>query len=498
MTEATATVLAVDLPAYALLARYQTEGAFTDCHAVDVPQRVAHAAFVEAFLTSTPFALERRLLGVFARRPSTDDDARRLASGLADDRPFAAWTVEARAERQLLLRDITGRTRTWLMSAPLTADATRLYLGSAVLPAGTDPDGRPRMGAVFHALRGLHAVYSRALLRAAWRRLMRDGRQTVPAPAAGRDVDDRPAAVPAATPATQATQATAATAAHRAASAAAGPQPRTHAAVATATGVTRPRRRARPTAIRDDPASSPLGPSAQAPSTSVPPGSGGAPPAAPLPAPRATGARRRGGPPYRARPTPEEVAAMPPFEALPLDRIVLIRTPAEADAALHALRAARVVGFDTESKPTFTSDAVRDGPHVIQLATRERGYVVQVNEAVPIDLLRAVLENEAIVKVGFGLDSDRGPLEHKLGLRLRGTVEVSDRLRRLGHKDALGAKAAVAVVLGRRLQKSKRVQTSNWGAPTLTTQQIVYAANDAYAALKVYQALDEDPVATRG
>ncbi len=183
---------------------------------------------------------------------------------------------------------------------------------------------------------------------------------------------------------------------------------------------------------------------------------------------------------------------MPTFEALPLERIVLIDTPAAAEAALQALRDAGVVGFDTESKPTFTRDAVRDGPHVIQFATADRGFVVQVNAHTPIALLRAVLESEDLLKVGFGLDSDRGPLEARLGLRLRGTIELSQVVRRLGFKDALGAKAAVAVVLGRRFSKPKHVQTSNWAAPTLSPQQIRYAANDAYAALKVHRALEGD------
>ena len=62
-------------------------------------------------------------------------------------------------------------------------------------------------------------------------------------------------------------------------------------------------------------------------------------------------------------------------------------------------------------------------------------------------------------------------------------------LRGLGHKQALGAKAAVAVVLGRRLTKSKAISTSNWAAPRLSPGQLRYAANDAYAALKVFEAM---------
>jgi ribonuclease D len=198
---------------------------------------------------------------------------------------------------------------------------------------------------------------------------------------------------------------------------------------------------------------------------------------------------RRPGPAFRERPTREQIAELPPFDPLPLERIVVVETAEQAEAALRAMTRARFVGFDTESKPTFTRDAVRDGPHVIQFATAEQGFIVQVNDRTPIAFLREVLESEAIVKVGFGLDSDRGPLEHKLHTRLRASVEVSQVLRSLGHKQALGAKAAVAVVLGRRLTKSKSVTTSNWGAARLTPQQLLYAANDAYAALKVFEAM---------
>jgi hypothetical protein len=190
-----------------------------------------------------------------------------------------------------------------------------------------------------------------------------------------------------------------------------------------------------------------------------------------------------------ARPTPEQIAALPAFESLPLERITLVESAAQADAALEAIWRVRAVGFDTESKPTFTRDAVRDGPHVIQLALSDRAFVVQVNADAPHGFLRAVLESTSIAKVGFGLNSDRGPLKHKLGIGLHPVVELSQLLRGLGHRQALGAKAAVAVVLGRRLHKSKSITTSNWALPRLSAAQLLYAANDAYAALKVFEAM---------
>jgi ribonuclease D len=50
-------------------------------------------------------------------------------------------------------------------------------------------------------------------------------------------------------------------------------------------------------------------------------------------------------------------------------------------------------------------------------------------------------------------------------------------------------KGAVAVLFNQRFIKSKKAATSNWASPRLTDAQLVYAANDAYAALRVFDAL---------
>jgi hypothetical protein len=119
------------------------------------------------------FKLERFVLKWAASKPSTDAQAEQLAAGTTDS--FAAWRVEQRAERQLLLCDFLGRTRSWLMVAPLdTAQraGTRLYFGSAVMPVQSGRAGKPTLGLVFRALLGFHKIYSQVLLHAAGARLM--------------------------------------------------------------------------------------------------------------------------------------------------------------------------------------------------------------------------------------------------------------------------------------------------------------------------------------
>lgn len=161
-----------DLPATALLARYTSDtGAYTDCYSTTVPGVVTHERFVRAFYTGFVFRIERFLLSAFARRPSTDGDVDALASGTRD--AFAAWDVEARAADQLLLRDFTGRTRSWLMVEPTwDCRGTTLYFGSAVVPK-VHANGDRSLGRRFELLLGFHKLYSRVLLRAARARVLR-------------------------------------------------------------------------------------------------------------------------------------------------------------------------------------------------------------------------------------------------------------------------------------------------------------------------------------
>jgi hypothetical protein len=164
------------LPPNALLSKYAQAGAYTDCYTADIVGPVSQAAYVEAFYTSWLFKLERLVLALLVRKPSTDARARELASGVADS--FAAWRVEARNADQLLMCDFLGRTRSWLMTGPSGdggATRTRLHFGTAVAPVVSKVSGRATMGFAFKALVGFHRLYSRALLYAARARLGRIG-----------------------------------------------------------------------------------------------------------------------------------------------------------------------------------------------------------------------------------------------------------------------------------------------------------------------------------
>ncbi len=161
-----------ELPAAALLRKYDVAGTYTDCFFAEVPRPVSQAQYIEAFYTTWVFKLERWLLARLLWKPSTDAQASALGNGTIDS--FAAWSVEGRSDGQLLMCDLHGNTRSWLMSAALPdGQGTCLYFGSAVVPKSDLRSGKSAMGRPFRALLGFHKIYSRVLLAAAVSRLHR-------------------------------------------------------------------------------------------------------------------------------------------------------------------------------------------------------------------------------------------------------------------------------------------------------------------------------------
>ena len=194
---------------------------------------------------------------------------------------------------------------------------------------------------------------------------------------------------------------------------------------------------------------------------------------------------------HSTHPTPgkEQIALLEPFEQLGLDRIELVASAGHAREAAAELAQAGVLGFDTESKPTFFKDQVSEGPHILQLATRERAWIFQLHDLECRAVAANLLALPGLVKAGFGLGDDRKRIVSKLGVEPAGVLELNHVFRERGYRKDMGVKGAVAVLFNRRYIKSKKAATSNWSNLRLTPAQLVYAANDAWAAIRVYDGL---------
>lgn len=162
-----------EVPLNTMLRSYKDGPGYADCFVTEVQGAITQEIFIEAFYTSPLFKVERIILKYLASKPATDAEAKQLAAGNATK--FSAWRIERQSTSELLLADVTGRTRSWLMATPgtgsATAPSTFLYFGSAVVPRTSQGATNPSMGSPFNALSGFHRVYSRLLLSAASRRV---------------------------------------------------------------------------------------------------------------------------------------------------------------------------------------------------------------------------------------------------------------------------------------------------------------------------------------
>jgi ribonuclease D len=193
-------------------------------------------------------------------------------------------------------------------------------------------------------------------------------------------------------------------------------------------------------------------------------------------------------PPHKA-----EIAELDPFDGLSLAQIFVVTDERQAALALAELLLAGEVGFDTESKPTFHKGQKSEGPHVLQFSTTEKAFIFQSHVTASHPAIIELLKSETLVKIGFGLGGDLHQISQRFGIRPGAIVDLDRSFRQLGYRNAVGAKSAIAMLFNRKLQKSKSVTTSNWAAKELSDGQLIYAANDAYAAIKVFHALQSAP-----
>ena len=188
-------------------------------------------------------------------------------------------------------------------------------------------------------------------------------------------------------------------------------------------------------------------------------------------------------------PSSDSIEALEPFGSIDLPRIRVVSDAREVDAAYADLAAQAHLGFDTESRPTFLRGQQSDGPHVLQFATLQQAYIFQMHVAQAGAAVAALLASKTVVKVGFGLDSDKTQIRARLQVEPRAVLDLDSVFRERGYRKSVGVKSAIAIVLHQRFSKSKRIGTSDWSSRHLNERQLLYAANDAYAAIRVFAAL---------
>lgn len=171
---------------------------------------------------------------------------------------------------------------------------------------------------------------------------------------------------------------------------------------------------------------------------------------------------------------------------LPVQRydgpVHLLTAPSEFEHALRDLRHESVIGFDTETRPAF-----RRGesylPSLVQFATAEAVYLVQVQRGDYSDSMREVFSSKNPIKAGVSVKDDLRNLKNLFEFEEEAVVDLGKLARRCGLKQT-GVRNLAGIFLGVRIPKG--ATTTNWAARRLTPQQITYAATDAWVCRELY------------
>lgn len=166
-------------------------------------------------------------------------------------------------------------------------------------------------------------------------------------------------------------------------------------------------------------------------------------------------------------------------------RLTVVDSMQSAKAAVASLSRCRLVGLDTETRPSFKK-GMSNKTALLQIASSDSAYLFRLNRIGMPDFLCGFLADPRIVKVGLSLKDDFASLRRRADISPANYVELQEMAADFGIRE-MGLQRMYALLFGRRISKAQ--QLSNWEAEELTDAQCQYAAIDAWACIRIYKYL---------
>ena len=180
--------------------------------------------------------------------------------------------------------------------------------------------------------------------------------------------------------------------------------------------------------------------------------------------------------------TPKEMENLE-FASFPGKIYVIDSVGAEFNRAIAYLRSQKIIGFDTETRPTFSQDQPRYGVALLQLSGPDKAFLFRINKMGMHRRLCNLMASEKIVKVGAAIHDDIKGLQKKHDFVPASFVDLQKIVCEWGIRDK-SVKKMAAIILGFRVSKTQ--QLSNWEAERLSESQAKYAATDAWVCREMY------------
>jgi ribonuclease D len=163
--------------------------------------------------------------------------------------------------------------------------------------------------------------------------------------------------------------------------------------------------------------------------------------------------------------------------------IVVDQINEEYAEAVDYLCAQSVIGFDTETKPCFQANQLRNKMALLQLSGPDKAFLFRLHAVGLPKPVAAILADPKIVKVGAAVKDDIRGLQKYLKFTPKNFVDLQIIGQDYGIQDK-SVKKMAAIIMGVKVSKAQ--QLSNWEAPVLSGAQLKYAAIDAWICREMY------------
>ncbi|KAK2652038.1 hypothetical protein Ddye_011894 [Dipteronia dyeriana] len=160
-----------------------------------------------------------------------------------------------------------------------------------------------------------------------------------------------------------------------------------------------------------------------------------------------------------------------------------------------------IVGLDIEHHPNFNYK--NEHPvATLQLCVGHRCLIFQVIHAPDIpQCLEDFLLNDKYSFVGVRVDEDAEKLKNDYNLSVGNAIDLrtlaAEQVDVLGMNmkelKQAGLKGLSERVLGKKLEKPKKIQLSNWDNRKLSSHQVQYACLDAFVSFEIARTLEKNP-----
>ncbi len=175
---------------------------------------------------------------------------------------------------------------------------------------------------------------------------------------------------------------------------------------------------------------------------------------------------------------------------LPLIRfegeVAIIDTVEGLEEILPEIRSNKVLGFDTETRPSFKKGCINNVA-LIQLSSETKSYLLRLNKIGFSQDIINILTDEAILKIGCSIKDDIFMLNKIASFKPSNFIDLQAIISNY-NIDELSLKKITGIVLGKKL--SKRQRLSNWESPELKPSQMSYAATDAWICLEIFNTIN--------